>query len=241
MKHYLEAAIVLTLLLPAGGMAQNDATRYMDAAQGSALLYRGHKAFSYTQAFNGTYFWSDPAFETGEVVYNGKRYSGVLLNVDAARQDLLVKTPTGELYKVLASAYVDRFSMGGRQFFNLKKRFGGSAPDGYWELLHDGRAKAFKQVRRTLQQDLDGHLRTGMGYEGGNYNPKIHNIFLYSVSYCYVSEEGRIVPIRRRGQLLNQYKDKKREIKRHLAALERNRSLNFEQFCKEVLSYAESL
>ena len=241
MKKIYLAILASVILLPLAASAQDDAGLYMDSAGGAALLYRGHKAYTYPSPFNGTFYWTGPAFEQGSVVYNGKTYRDIPLNIDAAKQDLLIRTLSGGSFKVLSREYVERFNVGSRNFLNLKKIYGEGAPDGYWEVLYGGKAMVVKQVIRTLQQDLDGHLRSEMGYYDPGYRADVHNIFTYRALYCYIDENGQVWPVRRRSQLMKFYKDKKRDINRHISRLEASGMLSFEQFCKEAVSFAETL
>jgi hypothetical protein len=240
MRRTYPFLVALALLAGVPLFAQDDATRYLEEAGGAALLYRGHKAFAYPMAFNGTYFWDSPSYVEGAVIYNGIPYEGLSLNIDAARQDLLVKTPSGNAEKVLTREYVERFRMGGRLFLNLRNCYGPAAPEGYWEVLHDGRAKVVKQVVRLYQQDLNGNLRAEMGYDDPNYRSNVYYVFTYQSRTCYIAEDGTITPIRRRSQLLNFYKDRKRDINRHISSLENAGTLDLEHFCKAVVQYAES-
>lgn len=233
----LLALAFLPLLLS----AQDEASRYMRQAGEAALLYRGHKAFVYPMAFNGTYFWEGPAFQSGDVVYNGKHYAGLSLNVDASRQDLLVKTPSGNADKVLSRDLVEQFTMGGHRFLNMQRIYGADAPSGYWEVLYDGQAKVVRQVRRSLRQDLDGSLSTQMGYDIASYRPNVHQTFLYEEALCYVTKDGQVVPLRRRSQLMKFYKEHKREISRYISRSETSGRLDFATYCTKAVRFAETL
>jgi len=239
MRIYKSLFIAL-LLLPVAAFAQDDASLYMREAAGSALLYRGHIAHSYPMAYNGTYFWTGPQFEQGEVLYNGTYYQGIPLNVDASRQDLLVKTASGGADKVLDRELVSWFKMGGHRFLNLQQAYGPEAPSGYWEVLYDGRARVVRQVVRMLRRDLNGELQPEIGYDEGTYRPDVHQTFTRTIKYCYISEDGRIVPIRRRSQLLQFYKEQKRDINRHIGRKEASGKLDFERFCIETVKFVET-
>ena len=239
MKTIYGVLLALALALPARLAAQDDASLYMQQAGGSALLYRGHRAYSYPSPYNGTYYWTSPLFRTGSVYFKGKHYDDLLLNIDAVRQDLLVKTISGRDDKVLNAEYVESFSMDGHRFLNLRTLYGSDAPAGYWEVLYDGKAKILKQVVRTLMQDLEGHMRSEMGYDG-EYKNGVFNIFVYSAKYCYLGEDGTITPIRRRSQLMHFYKDRKREINRYISKQEASGMIPLEDYCVKVVKYAES-
>ena len=240
MRLIRKALLTLLALLPVLAAAQDDAAVYMQQAGGSALLYRGHRAHGYPQPYNGTFYWDGPGFKEGAVRYNGKHYDNLQLNVDAVRQDLIVRTPSGGDGKVLNSEYVESFVMDGRTFLHLASLYGETAPEGYWEVLYSGRAKMLKQVVRILQKDLNGTMRSSMGYDG-EYREGVHNIFVYQEKFCYIAEDGSVFPIRNRSQLMRFYKNTKREISRHISHLEAAGRLSMERYCTEVVKYAEKL
>lgn len=240
MKVLIPALLAFALLAPLPLAAQDDAALYMQEAAGSALLYRGHVAQSYAMAYNGTWYWEGPAFSTGDVLYNGTLYHNIPMNVDASRQELLVKTASGGIDKVLERDLVSWFVMGGRRFLNLRKMYGPEAPDGFWEVIYDGRARVIRQVVRTLRRD-NGELRPVIGYDDSTYRPEVHQTFTRSISCCYITEDGQIVPVRRRSQVMQFYKDKKREINHHISVLDHNGKLDIESFCVEAVKYAEKL
>ena len=135
---------------------------------------------------------------------------------------------------------VTDFPMNGHRFLNLRNLYGETAPSGYWEVLYDGRAKVLKQVVRILMQDLEGNLRSAMGYDG-EYRAGVYNVFVYEEKFCYMAEDGTLTPIRRRSQLMRFYKDHKREINRHMSHLETSGMLPLDRYCVEVIKYAEKL
>lgn len=241
MKKRLTVILGLALLLPVEMAAQDDYRIYMEQAGSSSLRYRGKKACVYPMAFNGTYYWKDPTFLTGEVCYDGIVYSGLMMNVDAVRQDLVVKTDVAGADQVFDRERVEQFRMGGHRFLNLRNLYGESAPDGYWEVLYDGNAKVLKQVSRQLRKDVDGRFRVDMGYDDDTYRSDVLWIFLYQARYCYLTEEGAVYPLRTRGQLMKHYKNHRREINRYISIKESSRRLDMENFFTEVVKYAESL
>ena len=243
MKLFLSAVLTLALLAPAPLAAQDDRALYMENAGAAAILYRGHRATVYPMAYNGTYFWSGPAFTAGSVRYGGRNYDNLRLNIDAARQDLLVKSTESGMDKVLQQEFVERFVMDGRLFLNLRQLYGPDAPDGYWEVIYDGRAKLVKQISRTLKKDADGTLWAQTAYDdtaSDNSGPRALMTFVRTVRYCYISETGDISPVRKRSEILRHYKEQKREISRHISRLESSGRMDFERFTAEALRYAET-
>jgi hypothetical protein len=240
--RWLFLPVLLGFFFQVPAAAQDDYQSYMREAGGAALLYRGHQAFTYSLRYNGTYWWEKPGFYEGAVDYKGRHYENVLLNIDAARQDLVVKNVKGVGEKVLARESVSSCRFDGKQFLHLRHYYGAKAPDGYWEVLYDGRAKLLKRVTKRLVQDLEG---TRQSQTGGstNYNTKVYQSFIQVVAYCHISESGEIVPIRSKNQLLNLYKSQKREIRRYISTSHEEvlyGANTFEPFSVLVMQYVES-
>ena len=147
MKSICALLLAVLGILPAA--AQNDQLLYRAEAGGASLLYRGRKAYVHNILFNGTYFWTSPGFRSGTVVYNGKQYDDVFLNIDAARQDLIVRVPGSVLEKVVDERYTESFTMGEDHFLNLRFLCGETAPEGYWQVLHDGPIRFFAPGFKT--------------------------------------------------------------------------------------------
>ena len=247
MKHRINirqvvvpALVLLALGCPGRVAAQGDYDLFREGAGSASLLYRGHKAYEYNLLFNGTFYWSSPVFAMGEVVYNGKAYQGILLNIDAARQDLIAKVGGGIASKVLDREYVRECSFNGSRYLNLQYIYGDQSPFGYWKVLYDGRAKVLKCVTKRLEQDLDGRKRSETNFEG-NYRSDVYQTFVYSEAYCYLSDDGRIIPVKRRRDVLRLFdKPTRRDIRRHIRHQEGSGMLPFERYFTEVIQYVES-
>lgn len=227
-------------LLPAQAQGDDEAF-FRQAAAGSCILYRGHQAYAYHIHYNGTYFWSDAEFKTGDVRYNGKLYHDIPLNVDAARQELLVRNAVGQGGKVLSREFVEWFTLGGQRFVNLQALSGPKAPAGYWEVLFDGKTQFLRQVSKKLMKDYNGEKRQMIG-EGVPYDSRIHETFVRDVAYCVITEAGELIPVRSKSQIRNLFPAKRKDIRRHIAAIEDrfNRSMTLEEYGVEVLKFVEA-
>ena len=235
----LWAVVLQGLLFPTGMRAQDDYDMYMREAGSAAVLYRGHQAYAYAIRFNGTYWWSKPEYRMGDVLYNGRQYRNVPLNIDAARQELVIQSANGVGNKVLASEFVDSFSIEGRRYLNLRRLAGPDAPDGYWQVLCDGEHKFLKQITNRLVQDMDGSKQMLIG-DSDNYRTDVYNTFVQDVSYCYLAPDNTATPVRTKRQLLNLFKDRKREIRHRLNVLEAKGHLSLEQYGTEIIKLVES-
>ena len=61
--------------------AESDA--FQESASDNSLLYRARQALRYNMLYEGTCYWYSPDFETGGVMFDGRWYDGVTLNLDA--------------------------------------------------------------------------------------------------------------------------------------------------------------
>ena len=242
---YIAFCCLVSLFLPASllpARAQgNDVSFFQEEAGSASVLFRGHQAHGYHIRYNGTYWWFSPDFLTGDVSYNGKLYRQLPLNIAAARQELVVKSDATPLGKVLAREFVTAFTLDGRRFLNLGQMVGPQDPGGYWEILYDGRTKFLRRISKKLLHDYNGSKRQ-MVAEGDPYDPNIHETFVRDIAYGCLTEDGQFVPIRSKQQLLKLYAPLRREIRRHVAAVEGryNTSMNLEDYGIAVLTFVES-
>ena len=220
-KTLILLSLMLFAVLP--GHAQEGYDRYLQDVGSRALLWRGHLARRYPPLSEGTPWWTDARFLPGSVVYNGKHYAGVWMNIDAVQQDLVVTGFAGDAQKVLRRDCVERFSLGGWEFVNLQALHGASMPAGYWQAVYDGRAKVYRQVVKNLKKD----------YSGRRWIEE-------TVAYGHLSDNGKWTPLRRRSQLSKLYPEHRKDLQRHIAQLESGGMLEFERFCVAVMSFVES-
>ena len=230
------------LSLPGAGVAaaQDDYALFRQGAGEASLLFRGHKAFEYDHLFNGTPYWISPDYLPGTVIYNEKPYRDIELNINAARQELIVRIARGVSHKALEQEFVRECTIGGRRFLNLRYLYGPAAPSGYWEVLYDGKNKFVRRVTKQLEPDVDGSKRDQTHYEA-NYRYDVYKTFTYSAQYCCVKEDGTIVPVRRRGDVRKLIdKPLRREVRRHIRRLEGSELMSFDRYFVEVVRYLDT-
>ena len=222
MKEMRYILMLTLLLVPFGARAQDDGAFYQDAVGASSMLWRGHKAYAYPSLVDGTPWWDDMTFMPGAVVYNGRTYTNVLLNIDAVRQDLVARDAASGVEKVVWREGVTRFHMGGKAFLHLRALYGEGMPSGYWQVLYDGHAKLVKQVSKKLGKDESG--LSGVRAE---------------VRYGHIAADGTWTPLTRRNQLQKLYPSFRGDIRRHVAELERDGMFDFETYCLAVIRYVD--
>ena len=94
-----------------------------------ATIFRGKLPGVYPYKFNGTYFWERKEFQRGDVMYNGKLYRGVSLNIDACEGELQVRPLEKATAVIVFRDQVAWFTMGPSLFVNLRYLGWKEAPD----------------------------------------------------------------------------------------------------------------
>lgn len=201
-------------------MAQDDVEIYLRAAGNSSNLYRGRKALDYKFPYNGTFFWESPIYHSGRVCYNGKVYNCDALNIDAAQQELLVKDVYGVVSVMLNRDYVSWFETAGRRFIHPRVCFDDpSLPEGFFEVLYDGRVKVLRQTLKVLDKVSHPEM-ADTGTEGVPILANVMEVFQRRISCYYVTESGEFLKINRRKDIYQLYPEHRRELRRAIAAEE---------------------
>ena len=200
--------------------AQDDVEIYLRAAGNSSNLYRGRKALDYKFPYNGTFFWESPIYHSGRVCYNGKVYNCDALNIDAAQQELLVKDVYGVVSVMLNRDYVSWFETAGRRFIHPRVCFDDpSLPEGFFEVLYDGRVKVLRQTLKVLDKVSHPEM-ADTGTEGVPILANVMEVFQRRISCYYVTESGEFLKINRRKDIYQLYPEHRRELRRAIAAEE---------------------
>lgn len=166
-------------------------------AQDNAMLFRGRLPEVYLTQFNGTNYWSEKSFREGKVWYNGKVYEGVLVNIDAFRQEVLVKQDAQVKPLQISRDEVAWLQIGNTRYVNLNYLGYADAPAGFFELVHDGRNALFRQVVKLFLYSTYNRNGKPIGYYDPEYNEKAVAYFGIK-EYYYALRNGKIVSIGRR-------------------------------------------
>jgi len=164
---------------------------YMESSNKNAILFRGRRAFYYNIRYNGHCYWMTPEFQNGDIVYNGKHYYDVLLNFDAYRGEVLVKSSSAVMAIALSSDEVERFTIGVERFerptATKKKSF---YPDGFYQILYqDNTTTVYKKVIKTFTSNTNNNNGPAIGYDDPNYDPAVINFFQYNGKY-FLAKDG---------------------------------------------------
>ena len=195
---------------------------YASQAGENMLLYRGSQAVQYRKAHNGNPYWYSQEFKDGSLVYNGKEYFNVKLNIDAAAGQLLILHPNGVSQITLYRNLVDSFTIDGKEYYNLKKQ-GYDVQEGFFEMMleADGGIRIYRRIDKILQDDIRYHNQGSGDYEIGYYDPNnkrnVHPYFYNKESFLVI-QPGKILTARNRKALASIFR-KNKELRRTIENL----------------------
>lgn len=178
------------LAFAAGAAAQDSESAY-------AGVFRGKLPSVYPYKYNGTYFWFGKDFRNGDVLYNGRLYKDILLNVDAYENELQVKPLEGATAMVVFKDQVAWFTMGNTLFVNLRYLGWKELPEGFYEVIRDGQTPLLRQVQKRIRFDSNGSGFRQIGYDDPDYNSSIPNYFQIKETF-YALEKGSLRKISKR-------------------------------------------
>lgn len=193
--------VALTVLRATMAFAQTGSTA--EAGQGGdtflkeaayrSVLYRGRGVPEYrTIVFNGTPYWDKPDFITGKLTVDGREYDGVLMNIDAHRQEIHVKYADGMSAVILEPSRVSFCQMGGSRYVNLFSQGIPKAAPGYYKVLSDGPVKVFQRVNKILKTSTDNVNGDLIGYYDTSYRVGGVKYFYRDETYWWITKDGRL-------------------------------------------------
>ncbi|MCK9626392.1 MAG: hypothetical protein WC305_08065 [Bacteroidales bacterium] len=233
-KHRFLFLPLLFLLFVTDVFSQGgpDYRKYIETAGDVSVLYRGKQATKYPFLHNGTYYWFGPKYEEGNLIYNGKEYFNLMMNIDAFQNELLLKHNNNILEVSLNGDLVTSFTLGNKLFLNLSK-LGYDVPAGFYLELYSGKDKLYKNVKKVFSD------RIHVGYYDYEFNPDILKDFAPEVSY-YLLKDGIISKIGSKKSLIKSFPDKKRIVRRYIRKNDLDLERNFDVFSIKVLNFIES-
>ena len=191
--------IFLLTLLPLSLSAQEneDYKDYAHAAGSGLPLYRARVADVYPHRYNGTYLIDNQGFLPGDLCYEGKTYSGLLLQVDAFTQHVLVRQEGSPIVLDLGRDQIDWFTRGGGKFINLPA-MGCDVPEGFYEEMETGRGAVYRRVDKLLRTlpDVNASAREYIGYPDPDYKQGLLDYYERKETWYQVREDGTVRRLR---------------------------------------------
>ena len=226
----LLSTTTLLVLFPLFAMSQSVDyySAYMEKAGINSVLYRGSAPFSYHFSHEGTYYAYDSNFQNGEILYNGKKYSDVMINLNSHLDELILKIPESISTVIANKNFVTKFSYGGRDFINIKNRENGFPESGYYQLLYGVKDTLLKKIRKTYVEEIPQHSASAT----------VKKLFETETSY-FLFSNGKWSKIKNRRELLRGYPTIKRNIIKFIRDSRLDFATNKENSFVEVVKYAD--
>lgn len=146
--------LLFFLLFIPGFLAAQDVSDYsyfMGQSGMKSNVYRGEIAFRYPFKYEGTYYAYQEEYEKGDVVYNQKTYSGLLLNLNSHIDELCVQAYDEIVATYLKKELVSSFTLGNKEFVHL------TLPEynGYFQVLYRGDVIIYKKIKKNYMEEVD--------------------------------------------------------------------------------------
>ena len=239
MKRALLILSSIWLLLAPGPAARAQLSAELQAFQEAAgdhgILFRGKQATRYTFLFNGNPYWDNATFGIGDIVCEGNFYHGMTLNINAHKQQVLVRMADSPHAIALTPSQVPSFTIDGRRYVGIAS--GDVLPEGIYAVLGDGPVHIYKHVEKYLYyatKSVNGDL---IGYYDPDYRADISRYFHIRTFYYFQDADGNFSRIRTRGALLRKFPGRKKEIRQALYGLTLDpTALGFDAYCEAVLN-----
>lgn len=193
-NRFLQGAFLVVGLMGAATLTY--AQEYLEQARELSILYRGKTPAVYPYKYNGTVYWDTNRFSRGDLLYNGKIYKGVLLNADAFTSDLVTRPFEESAAIVLNREQVVWFTLSGRKFVNLRYLGYADAPEGFFEVLQDGKEPVLLQRKKSLRNQVNKTNEDPADWDG-NYNSDVITFFVPTDTH-YTISDGKVKKLSRR-------------------------------------------
>ena len=179
----------------------------------SAPIFRGELAEKYIYPITGCVYAYSDDFEPGDVVFNGKKYSGLQLNLNAHRNELQVKVGVSGDCIALRNILVGDYNIGERNYTAL---YGANCiaglAEGHYQVLYKGEGQLLKKIYKHVSEQAN--FITG----------DITKVFTTKYRY-YLVKDGMVYKIKDEKSLVKHYKEHKsktrafvKECRRRMAA-----------------------
>jgi len=186
--------LFLLVSVSVNARTEEEYSRFMEAAGNRAVLFRGRQAVRYGNfRYNGHYYWNSPQYAKGTLMFDGRRYDDVYLNVDANSRNLLVCSFMGSPAIELNRDDVEWFDIDGSHYVNLQRENKyGNVEAGYYILRKDGLFPVFEKLDKNFQSGTENYNgEDGIGYEDPQYDSKVLNAFVVERRF-YTVKKGKL-------------------------------------------------
>lgn len=184
----------ITAIVFAAAVCLGSAAAYGEVSNPNTALLRGRQIYEYKGRYNGHIYWDGPEYRKGDVFFDGRLYTDVLLNINANTQDLYVRIGENSFPVIIYRDLVAWFRMDGITYVNMRYAGYQDFAPGYFQLYKDGTGRMwYRQVTKVIRSEIGEHNgEDGIGYYDPKYNPEILHYFQYIDRYYSYDRKGKL-------------------------------------------------
>jgi hypothetical protein len=137
---------------------------YPSVSSSSLLLNASCPALRYEFDHEGTFYVFDEDFSVGSLVFDGRVFRNVLINLNSHLDELYFKCDSTTIV-ILEKSKISSFEMDGDVFINLQEEYSCESPDyspGFFRILWDGGKKdilVLQKILKNYQEEFDKSSR----------------------------------------------------------------------------------
>ncbi|NVO84771.1 hypothetical protein [Hymenobacter terrestris] len=136
---------------------------YQAADPVSSLLYNGPEYVNYAMRYGerlGHQFFLTPELQPGSVLYYQQPFANLQLRYDVVLDQVVLEQPTSPLMLRLVNEKLERFTIGGHHFEQLKSdsTAGGLPATAYYEVLSEGPVRLLARRAKRRQERIEGRI-----------------------------------------------------------------------------------
>ena len=200
---------------PAHAFAAQTQEPFSAPADTQSVLYRGRMARRYAKTYNGTPYWDSTGTALGRVMYNGRLYEEVYVDVNACEQQLCVRPKLTYAPVNPVREELSWFTKGDRLFVNMVYQGYEEASEGFYEVLFDGTSTLIYRVDKFLTTEPGDHNGKSIGYYDDDYNTEFLSFYRIEEAF-YLLRYGQMIRFHGAKGLVRLYPEKKKELKRFI-------------------------
>lgn len=193
-----------------------------------AALYNGSRYGEYLYKFKeGDPYFNSPQPIAGTVIYDGVKYDNVLMRYDEIKDELVINDQGNRIQ--LLKEKVEYFSLFNSNFIKIKTdgHANNLVSSGFYNLLYKGKVCLLKKQIRTTKDDLS---------IGGELQ-----ISVEEKDYYYIKKDDKFYPIKSKGDLLDVFGDKKKEVQQFIKANDLSFRKERQNMLVKTTAYYDSL
>lgn len=179
-------------------------SHYLDESGVYAPIYNGKIPPAYSYDVEGTFFLESLENYKGSMVYDGKLYTDLVLNLNVHLDELYISKPGKRISSIVAKEFVSSFTLSDMHFEQIRKEEEPGVPqNGYYQVLYKGpHVKMLKRTRKLYGSNTpqEGHAS---------------HIFTATTSY-YVVCNGIYTSVKNKGSFLGALASHKKQLKQFI-------------------------